>query len=307
MRSAYSHAQNHHCSFPLANLIREGQRQHRERCLQNFPCRTCSERFETWTERYQHETLDHFLCAWCPQRTFDTSEAFNLHCKTQHSGTWCDFCNQDLKSKDLLEIHKNSAGCKRPRQAKKTSSSEWATWYCGDCKRQFKSQDGFRAHRKYIHNSRDAGDGNTDTRAKNSSSTWHQVPGYCPDCEVDYITKKRLQEHINRGHDERSAKRPPEPDWKPKQDTPPLRYCKPQNFYDRLGVSPSTSQSEIGKAAKMKRIETHPDRVKREGMTDMELAAIDTRAKDVGEAADVLGDERKRRKYDRILRSDGKN
>ncbi|KAI4162693.1 MAG: hypothetical protein LQ342_003739 [Letrouitia transgressa] len=74
------------------------------------------------------------------------------------------------------------------------------------------------------------------------------------------------------------------------------------NFYDRLGISPYASQFEISKAARMKRIKTHPDKVKREGMTDIELAAIDTRAKAVGEAADVLGDERKRREYDRRLR-----
>ncbi|KAL9611064.1 MAG: hypothetical protein Q9167_004276 [Letrouitia subvulpina] len=209
-------------------------------------------------------------------------------------------------SKDLFEIHKNSAGCKRPRQAKKTATSEWVNWYCGDCKRQFKSQDGFEAHRKYIHRSHDAKDGNPGSKAKSSSSTWHQVPGYCPDCEVDYITRKRLQEHINRGHNERSANPSPKPSWKPNQNVSPLQHHKTQNFYDRLGVSLSASQSEISKAAKMKRIETHPDRVKREGMTDLELAAIDTRAKDIGEAADILGDERKRRRYDQLLRS-GRN
>lgn len=354
MRSAYSHAQNQHCDFPLADLIREGQRQHRERCPQNFHCRTCFERFETWTERYQHEKLNHFLCACCPQRTFDTFEAFTLHRKTQHSElwcdlcnrdlesrslleihqktqhsetwcnichqslkskglleihkksqhseTWCDFCNRDLESKDLLKIHKNSAGCRRPRQAKKTSTSQWTTWYCVDCKRQFKSQDGFRVHKEFIHRSRDARNSNNESKTKSSSSTWHQAPGYCPDCEADYITRERLQEHINRRHNQRSAKPPPEPSWKPKQHVPPLQHHIPQNFYDRLGISPYASQFEISKAARMKRIKTHPDKVKREGMTDIELAAIDTRAKAVGEAADVLGDERKRREYDRRLR-----
>lgn len=53
----------------------------------------------------------------------------------------------------------------------------------------------------------------------------------------------------------------------------------------------------------MKRIETHPDKVKREGMTDTELAAIDASAKAIGEAADVLGDEKSRKEYDKRLRS----
>ncbi|KAI4193800.1 MAG: hypothetical protein LQ350_008138 [Teloschistes chrysophthalmus] len=70
------------------------------------------------------------------------------------------------------------------------------------------------------------------------------------------------------------------------------------DFYALLGLSPSCSQAEIEKVVKRKRIQYHPDKLKKEGMTTEELQFIDEQAKLVGGAADVLADPIQRRRYD---------
>ncbi len=77
---------------------------------------------------------------------------------------------------------------------------------------------------------------------------------------------------------------------------------RPSDLYERLGVHPLSSNTQIAHAAKKKRIEVHPDRLQKPGMTERELQDIDEIAKDVGYAADVLQDADKRRKYDRERR-----
>lgn len=79
----------------------------------------------------------------------------------------------------------------------------------------------------------------------------------------------------------------------PSQGIPPL--------YEYLKAHPLSSHEKIAEAARKRRIEVHPDRLKRPGMTAAELKKIDERAKDVGYAADVLLDPVKRSKYDREM------
>ncbi|KAL8917811.1 MAG: hypothetical protein Q9208_007740 [Pyrenodesmia sp. 3 TL-2023] len=79
----------------------------------------------------------------------------------------------------------------------------------------------------------------------------------------------------------------------PSQGIPPLYAC--------LKVHPTSSRDAIAEAARRRRIEVHPDRLKRPGMTQSELNGIDERAKNVGHAADVLLDAAKRSKYDREM------
>ena len=67
-------------------------------------------------------------------------------------------------------------------------------------------------------------------------------------------------------------------------------------------MDPSCSQEDINKAAKRKRIESHPDKLKRkEGLSPKELAEIDSRAMDVGHAAETLSNPVLRCQYDSKL------
>lgn len=77
----------------------------------------------------------------------------------------------------------------------------------------------------------------------------------------------------------------------------------PPNHYAMLGIPSNSSTEEIERASRRRRIEVHPDRLKRKkGLSLKELEAIDTKAKNVGFAAEVLGDKRLRRKYDQTYR-----
>ncbi|KAL8807016.1 MAG: hypothetical protein Q9182_000997 [Xanthomendoza sp. 2 TL-2023] len=90
---------------------------------------------------------------------------------------------------------------------------------------------------------------------------------------------------------------------------PPPRYDDvmtdvPPNHYARLGLSEDATAEEIKKASKKMRIQTHPDQIKRRNpnMTEEELAKVASTAANVGEAADVLEDPRKKREYDETIR-----
>ena len=70
------------------------------------------------------------------------------------------------------------------------------------------------------------------------------------------------------------------------------------DHYRTLGISPLASAEEIKTAAKRKRVEVHPDRLKKEGMDESEFAKIDAVAAKVGQAAEVLQNAEQKRKYD---------
>ncbi|KAL9594851.1 MAG: hypothetical protein Q9179_005220 [Wetmoreana sp. 5 TL-2023] len=71
------------------------------------------------------------------------------------------------------------------------------------------------------------------------------------------------------------------------------------DLYELFRVNPSSSQAEIEKAVKKKRIDCHPDRLKQPGMSSAELRFIDEQAKIIGGAAEVLLDPKKRKLYDK--------
>jgi len=67
---------------------------------------------------------------------------------------------------------------------------------------------------------------------------------------------------------------------------------KETEFYDRLGVSPAASNEEIKKAYRKMAMKLHPDRNPGDKTAEEKFKAL-------GEAYDVLGDEKKRKLYDR--------
>ena len=73
-------------------------------------------------------------------------------------------------------------------------------------------------------------------------------------------------------------------------------------FYATLAVSPNATQAEIVRAARRRRIQVHPDRLKTAGMAQREIDRINDEAQKVGLAADTLCDEVSRGEYDRAVR-----
>ncbi len=72
----------------------------------------------------------------------------------------------------------------------------------------------------------------------------------------------------------------------------------PPNHYRTLGIDPSSPHEDILRAAKRKRIETHPDRFTKDALSPKRLAHLVETSKNVGWAASVLCDPSERQKYD---------
>ena len=70
------------------------------------------------------------------------------------------------------------------------------------------------------------------------------------------------------------------------------------DYYSVLGISPRASSDEIRKAARTMRVESHPDKLKKSGMSRSQKEEVDNWAAKIGQAADVLTDPHQKVKYD---------
>ena len=73
-------------------------------------------------------------------------------------------------------------------------------------------------------------------------------------------------------------------------------------LYAILALSPEATQAEIIRAARRRRIQVHPDKLKTAGMAQEDIDRIEDEAQEVGLAADTLCDEVSRGEYDRAVR-----
>ncbi len=121
--------------------------------------------------------------------------------------------------------------------------------------------------------------------------------------------KTRPFEKPDHNRDEKSKSKK---DWRQSAKDKPRRESKlPDiieevnipNHYGTLGISSQASAAEIKRAVREKRFQTHPDKVKKSGMSSRELQEIDERAARVGQAADVLTDPEQKNAYDRAWNS----
>lgn len=82
----------------------------------------------------------------------------------------------------------------------------------------------------------------------------------------------------------------------------PQRKAKEElpDHYLTLKIGPLATAEEIKSAARRRRVEVHPDRLKKAGMSDSERAEIDAAAAKVGQAADVLQNPEQKLNYDRM-------
>ena len=71
------------------------------------------------------------------------------------------------------------------------------------------------------------------------------------------------------------------------------------DHYATLSLEHLTSAHEIKLAAKRRRVEVHPDRLKKAGMSESECGEIDAAAAKVGQAAEILLNPEQKEKYDR--------
>ena len=125
---------------------------------------------------------------------------------------------------------------------------------------------------------------------------------------------KVKNDHIKRYHQKPAPKPKPKPHPEMPKSAKPSRENASQtpaavvsqeegpiDVYAVLGINPQCSQEEAKRAARQSRIDTHPDKLKRDGMSAAEIYEIDEMAKLVGFAADTVVDPVKRWEYDRSV------
>lgn len=116
----------------------------------------------------------------------------------------------------------------------------------------------------------------------------HLYHEYCRHCNHYFKDREELDPHIASKHPEML----PTPPRTADAHNPVGRY------YTLLDVSPRASHDAILQAARRAHIAAHPDRHHRPGLSDQTWAEIVNRAKEVGQAADVLSDMYQRIDYD---------
>ena len=120
---------------------------------------------------------------------------------------------------------------------------------------------------------------------------------YCKKCAKNFAHPGHLKQH-------RAAEHPEvKPKYNRKSESKPIAPKGEQlpDHYATLKIPRNSTHKEILVAAKKRRIEVHPDNVKRHGggkMTEEDMESMEDEAKRVGWAADILCDEGLREKYE---------
>lgn len=138
---------------------------------------------------------------------------------------------------------------------------------------------------------------------------WHYVERHCgcPYCSIrSFANKTERSAHYDnqhrglRGEDSYSHAKSKRKIYtgRPKQMRPPPPPPGPVDIYAILNIHSQCSHEEAKRAARQKRIVTHPDKLMREGMSKAETDQIDEMAKLVGFAADIVSYPAKRQEYD---------
>ena len=255
-------------------------------CTHRTACRYCAVPC-WWPNRAAwkvHMIREHWMCIVCDEgekAIFLDGEALRKHKRLEHSAVYCAWCDKIFESRVEKDRH---MGIKHPS--------------CRCCGLSFREPaDQLRHLAFFCHFCKIA----LGSPKERNSHMRAQHAGKCEDCTF-FSTHPSGEKYCD-VHSAAAADRPnttppslPEPQPSPNANTPEL--------YAILQVKPSSSVADIVKAARRRRIETHPDRLERRGdLSVQEKEMIREQAKRVGFAADILSDTRKRREYDEETRS----
>lgn len=242
--------------------------------LSKLWCERCKKSFDNGKAWQQHLTNSrlHFVCRHCPDVVeLDSEEALEKHYFRSHLRQCCETChrhfiNYSTKARHMEETH-------HP---------------CAICGIFFDSDEEREDH--YL-------------TSDNHSNC------ICFICNLMFRNRSRFDYHNETFHLENyweDFDDQPEDEFEdqPQDKGPPSKPVEqdPPNHYKTLGIDPTSTSEEVLYVAKKRRIETHPDRLKRqEGLSARQLTEIDEVAAEVGWAADILTDPVLRIKHDREL------
>lgn len=216
-----------------------------------------------------------FGCQKCV-RLFETIEAYHVDLKTSNKYFLCQLCNdfKDYRSLKNLRLHWHE---------------RHGSLYCKHCCEIFNSSADKKRHLDFQH---------LVCRRCNGwfgSSSDAGKENYCESCKKVLESRKRHENYKKRSRTRFDRDSNLEDGKTESQNALPDHYAV-------LRIPYNSSAEEIATASRQRRIEVHPDRLKREtGLSPDEMEAIDMEAKNVGYAAEVLGDETLRRQYDQAF------
>ena len=224
-----------------------------------------------------------FQCSECPNAgDFDTELELDSHLRTDHGWINCPFsfgspsstpcvAAPQIRWEPCERAHMES--CPHPNPCNDFDTEDAKT-YCWICDVRFVEESKQILHFHVYHRC---------NKCREYNARYHRVKG----------------DHLLECHTGKKPKPKPEKSKSESRSRPePPRKSGLIDIYAVLGINPSSSHEEAKLAARQRRIDTHPDKLKRPGMSPAEVSSIDEMAKLVGYAADVVSDPVKRRAYD---------
>ncbi|KAL8970958.1 MAG: hypothetical protein Q9197_003537 [Variospora fuerteventurae] len=299
-------------------------------------CPTCFIEFSFPGARELHWKTSscRFKCTLCPERTnHGSDQGLRDHWKDKHARLYCSACDKVCVNRRALRDHQcirqtHCDTCRVVFPSDEAQKCHFRTHhifirYCDGCRKMYQDQDdGRKCHKKHCYTgkhdpeSKTRGDAemkeeDSDVDKAARSEEKQRRSRRDPNSnredtksganEHPHNSKRRDQKR-NRTEDTKGNQRS---DWESNEKARSPKELLRKGFpdlYSCLGLSVWSPQEEVVQAARRKRIEVHPDRVKKADMTDDDLQRVDEIAKEVGQAADILSDPVKRVKYDADLR-----
>ncbi|KAL8933251.1 MAG: hypothetical protein Q9216_006452, partial [Gyalolechia sp. 2 TL-2023] len=243
----------------------------------NHQCPICDKAFASPIVREDHLRRSQcgLTCKLC-RKIFSSDIDLKKHGKTAHARCYCSICDKLCISRQARVYHERHMHFR-----------------CRPCERMFRSQEQWDHHTETHHHFIRCSKCNCFIREINGEWDIHWE-----NCHGPYRDDEENGGNCTAGSKERiDVKHPKKNHPKPKPKEKSLRAGIP-DFYGCLNINPSSTHADIAQAARKRRIEVHPDKLKKPSMTDAELERIDQVAMQVGWAADVLLDPEKRAKYD---------
>lgn len=269
----------------------------------HYGCQICADDGLQQNFPNDNERLDHFLnfhlrdscfglgsdqkyqCYGCLNETvFDEPEKLASHQRMHHGWVECPYSTQHLCA-ELPQIHwkpeqrLHMEGCHHPNPCNDfDTKAARSISRCPICDVQFSGKSHIFQH----------------------YHTFHP----CAECEYYVAAYYKVKiTHLSQCHGlkvleftpsrEEDTRLPPAPE--------PTREEELIDIYAILGISPRCSPEEAKCAARERRIATHPDKFKKQGLSEPEENEINERSKLVGFAADIVLDPAKRRQHDKSM------